>query len=157
VRFRLVYLSLALYLAAVYAGLLFLPTFPSLAVHNSKVVNDADWGHVRAYDGVIQFIAGPAGDRSYRELPFGRVLFTSAGVAVADDADGTNLHTLESDVARGCLMRAQGSGVVVLIAVGKCVPVWARTDEGGKPAQWIRIQSTRPTPSVIYVKYDPLP
>lgn len=155
-RFRFAHFLVPLAaLALLAASFLFAPAWPGGSTSAPKI-DPADYGHVRAYDGLLVFTLGPIENRDRRELAFGRVLFTTAGVAIADDDKGTNAIRLQSDVAAGCLFRSQGGGAIVLIAIGRCVPGWAVTSTGERAKQWIRVQATRPKASVVFIKYDPL-
>ena len=122
------------------------------------LISEDDWGHVRAYDGLFEFSLGPITDQRGRyEVGFGRVVFTSAGIIVADDEHGKNAAQVQGGAtAAGCLGHFQGNGVNVIIAVGKCVPAWATVTgdpQHRKAAEWIRIENARPVPVNVYLKY----
>jgi hypothetical protein len=119
------------------------------------MIAEPDWGHVRASNGLLTFVLGPNPDRRRRhELGFGRVVFTSASITVADDERGKNLVLLEGRPAAGCLYHAQGDGINVIIAVRSCVPFWARTQQRTHARMWIRVQNLAPHPKLVFVKYD---
>src|SRR4051812_43629999 len=87
----------------------------------TAVVPEADWGHVRASDGGLLFILGPATDQRRRyELGFGRLVFTAARLFVADDDKGTNAVEIPFTVqGGGCIAHFEGHGVNALVEVRK--------------------------------------
>lgn len=155
-RFRLFKLGLALYVVVVYVLLFVAPT-PNFKLHlgGKKVVTDASWGRVRPYDSMFQFFLGPASLRSEYELRFGRVMFDRAGVAVADDEHG-RAAVLQGKPISNCAYQWAGAAVSVVVMIKKCIPPGIYTDTGVRPRMWIHVQSIRPKPSVVFLKYDPL-
>jgi hypothetical protein len=122
-----------------------------------SAIASADWGRVRASEGLLEFTLGPNQDRRRRhELKFGRVVFTEARITVADDQHGTHLVRLEGESSLGCLFHAQGDGVNVIIATRRCVPVWATTVDRTPARMWIRVQNAGPHPKVVYMEYEAL-
>lgn len=155
-RFRIAYAGLALSLVLAYVAALTVPTF-SLPAKPPPTVDEADWGHVRAFDGIYAFTLAPNTDqRKKYELGLGRATFTSAGVLVADDEKMTNAQVLDGEPMGKCGFHFQGRGVNVLIALGKCVPSWATVT--GAPetqaAAWIRVDNNGPKPVVVVVRYQ---
>lgn len=163
-RFRLLYLSLAT------VAILALGVTVKIAgeprqkpLHGPSeghTVPEKDWGHVRAYDGLLQFFLGPASDQRRKyELGFGRVMFTSAGIGVSNDG-GKTFYPLQGEPMGECGYHWQGQGVNVIVAIAKCVPGWATVTgdpEGGHAAEWIRVENLSPKARVVILKYDPLP
>jgi hypothetical protein len=120
-----------------------------------RAIASADWGRVRASEGLLEFTLGPSQDRRRRhELEFGRVVFTEASITVADDQHGTHLVRLEGESSLGCLFHAQGDGVNVVIATRRCVPIWATTGHRTPARMWIRVQNVGPHPKVVYMEYE---
>jgi hypothetical protein len=121
---------------------------------SSVPIAEADWGRVRAAQGLIEFTLGPNLDRRRRhELNFRRVVFTAARITVADDQRGKNLVRLVGQPAAACLFHAQGDGVNVIIATRSCVPAWATTGHRRPARLWIRVQNLAPHPRVVYLEY----
>jgi hypothetical protein len=118
-------------------------------------IAEADWGRVRAAQGLLEFTLGPNLDRRRRhELNFPRVVFTAARITVADDQRGKNLVRLLGQPAAGCLFHAQGDGVNVIIATRGCVPMWATTDHRTHARMWIRVQNLAPHPRIVYLEWE---
>lgn len=120
-------------------------------------IPEKDWGRVRAYDGQLNFLLGPVTDTRRRyELGLGRVVFTSLAIAVADDEKGTNLVRVEGQPQSRCLYHAQGGGVNIIIAIGKCVPSWATVtgDPGlAQAKEWVRVENLVNRSRVVFLKY----
>lgn len=122
---------------------------------SSAPIAEADWGRVRAAEGLLEFTLGPNLDRRRRhELNFGRVVFTAATITVADNQRGKNLVRLLGQPSAGCLFHAQGDGINVIIATRSCVPIWATTDQRTPARMWIRVQNLAPHPRIVYMEWE---
>lgn len=155
---RFWFYGMGITLAVFAAGAALIFALPTISLSQQNTPGDADWGHVRAADGQLAFILGPADDnRSRYELPFGRLVFASARVFVADDDKGTNAIEVPCEVeGEGLILHCQGHGVNAQVNVGKAVPSWAEMPGGESAQQWIRVANLAPRPRVVFLTYPPL-
>lgn len=154
-KFRLLYLSLAaVVIISLGVTVIFASQGRQKPVHgptgaNTGSVPEDDWGHVRAYDGLLQFFLGPVSDQRRKyELGFGRVMFTSAGIGVSNGG-GKTFYPLQGEPMGECGYHWQGYGVNVIVAIAKCVPGWATVTgdpENGRAVEWLRVENLTPNP-----------
>jgi hypothetical protein len=156
-RFRLAYAALAAILALTYVAFFVVP-WPHVSVSDNRpAIDPADYGHVQAYDGYMLFTLAPNTDQRRKyELGFGRVMFTSAGLAVS--SDGKRFYPLQGEPMGNCGYHWQGYGLNVIVAIGKCVPVWATVSGDPKThaAEWLRVENLAPVGRRVLLKYDPM-
>ena len=158
-RFRLVKVGMLVPLALVTYLAWFAPPVHLSVSDNPPAIDPADYGHVQAFDGAMVFTLAPNSDQRHKyELGFGRVMFTSAGIAVSND--GKRFFPLDGEPMGDCGYHWQGHGLNVIVAIAKCVPAWASVT--GDPqqhhaAEWIRVENLAPVGRRVLLRFDPLP
>ncbi len=158
-KFLLAFLLVPLAAVAFTASAAFvLSVLSNVTVTPPPAVDEAEWGHVRAFDGAYMFLLAPGVDaRSTRDLGLAGVVSTTFGAAVADDEHMANVVVLEGKPMGKCGMHFSGPGVTVTIAVGRCVPPWATVSgdpEHHRAKEWIRVQNMMTRGRVVVVRYQ---
>lgn len=154
-RFRLAYLAIPVVLLALLAASF--TVHPHIAKTTTPAIDPADYGHVEAHDGALVFTLAPVADQRHKyELGLGRVMFTSAGIAVSND--GRNFVPLEGKPMGKCGYHWQGYGLNVLVAIKDCVPGWASVTGSPKThaVEWVRAENLTPNGRKVLLRYDPM-